>query len=379
MKLILTEEQQFLKDTAQSFARDKTPVTHFREMRDSENAQCWDEKVWKEMVELGWSGILVPEKFGGSEFGMAGISVIMQELGKTLTPSPILSTSVLGVSAINMLGSDEQKENYLPKIVAGELTTALAIDEGNHHDPFAIDATAVLDGDEWVLNGKKVFVVDGASADSILLVARTSGKSGESNGISVFVANKDSAGLDITKISTADSRNYANIEMSDLKLDQNALLGEQDLAGETLEKILDLGRIAISAEMLGNTEEAFEVTVNYLKERKQFGVQIGSFQALQHRAAIMFSEIELCKSIVITGLQALDNGADNLDELASLAKAKLGKTIKLVTNEAMQMHGGIGVTDYVNIGFYFKRARVLQRLFGDYNFHLDRYARYHKY
>jgi alkylation response protein AidB-like acyl-CoA dehydrogenase len=147
------------------------------------------------MVELGWSGILVPEEFGGSEFGMAGISVIMQELGKTLTPSPILSTSVLGVSAINMLGSDEQKENYLPKIVAGEFTTALAIDEANHHDPFAIDATAVLDGDEWVLNGKKVFVVDGASADSILLVARTSGKSGESNGISVFVANKDSIGL----------------------------------------------------------------------------------------------------------------------------------------------------------------------------------------
>ena len=203
MKLILTEEQQFLKDTAQSFARDKTPVTHFRELRDNENSQCWDEAVWKEMVELGWSGILVPEKFGGSEFGMAGISVIMQELGKTLTPSPILSTSVLGVSAINMLGSDEQKENYLPKIVAGELTTALAIDEGNHHDPFAIDATAVLDGNEWVLNGKKVFVVDGASAGSILLVARTSGKTGESNGISVFVTNKDNAGLEITKISTA--------------------------------------------------------------------------------------------------------------------------------------------------------------------------------
>ena len=195
MKLILTEEQQFLKDTAQSFARDKTPVTHFRELRDSDNSQCWDDAVWQEMVELGWSGILVPEKFGGSEFGMAGISVIMQELGKTLTPSPILSTSVLGVSAINMLGSDDQKENYLPKIVAGELTTALAIDEGNHHDPFAIETTAILDGDHWVLNGKKVFVVDGSSADTILIVARTSGKSGESNGISVFAASKESAGL----------------------------------------------------------------------------------------------------------------------------------------------------------------------------------------
>ncbi len=186
---------------------------------------------------------LVPEEevWGGRnaeyvnpEFGMAGISVIMQELGKTLTPSPILSTSVLGVSAINMLGSDEQKESYLPKIVAGELTMALAIDEGNHHDPFAVEATAVLDGDKWVLNGKKVFVVDGASADTILIVARTSGKSGESNGISVFAANNDSAGLDITKIATADSRNYANIEMSDLKLEQNALLGEQDLAGLVL-------------------------------------------------------------------------------------------------------------------------------------------------
>ena len=175
MKLILTEEQQFLKDTAQSFARDKTPVSHFRELRDSENSQCWDDSVWKEMVELGWSGILVPEQFGGSEFGMAGISVIMQELGKTLTPSPLLSTSVLGVSTINMLGSDKQKENYLPQIVAGELTTALAVDEGNHHNPFAVEATATLDGDKWVLNGKKVFVVDGASADSILLVARTSG------------------------------------------------------------------------------------------------------------------------------------------------------------------------------------------------------------
>ena len=211
MKLILSEEQQFLKDTAQSFARDKTPVTHFRKLRDSENIQCWDDEVWKEMVELGWSGILVPEKYGGSDFGMAGISVIMQELGKTLTPSPILSTSVLGVSTINMLGSDEQKENYLPKIVAGELTMALAIDEGNHHNPFAIEATAVLDGDKWVLNGKKVFVVDGASADSILLVARTSGKSGESNGISVFIANKGCDGLDINQISSMERNGRARM------------------------------------------------------------------------------------------------------------------------------------------------------------------------
>ena len=374
MKLILTEEQQFLKDTAQSFARDKTPVTHFRELRDSDNSQCWDDGVWQEMVELGWSGILVPEKFGGSEFGMAGISVIMQELGKTLTPSPILSTSVLGVSAINMLGSDDQKENYLPKIVAGELTTALALDEGNHHDPFAIETTAILDGDHWVLNGKKVFIVDGSSADTILIVARTSGKSGESNGISVFVASKKTAGLDVSKISTADSRNYANLEMSDLKLEQNALLGEKDLAGETIEKILDLGRIAISAEMLGNTEEAFEVTINYLKERKQFGVQIGSFQALQHRAAKMFCEIELTKSAVIAAMHAADENSNELERLSSLAKFQAGETLHLVSNEAIQMHGGIGVTDEYDIGFYLKRARVAEQIFGTSEFHQARYA-----
>ncbi|MDB3950650.1 acyl-CoA dehydrogenase family protein [Gammaproteobacteria bacterium] len=374
MKLILTEEQQFLKNTAQSFARDKTPVTHFRELRDSDNGQCWDDAIWQEMVDLGWSGILVPEKFGGSEFGMAGISVIMQELGKTLTPSPILSTSVLGVSAINMLGSDDQKENYLPKIVAGELTTALAIDEGNHHDPFAIETTAILDGDHWVLNGEKVFVVDGSSADTILIVARTSGKSGESNGISVFAASKESAGLDVSKISTADSRNYANIKISDLKLEQNGLLGEKDIAGETIEKILDLGRIAISAEMLGNTEEAFEVTVNYLKERKQFGVQIGSFQALQHRAAKMFCEIELTKSAVIAAMHAADENSNELERLSSLAKFQAGETLHLVSNEAIQMHGGIGVTDEYDIGFYLKRARVAEQIFGTSDFHQARYA-----
>ena len=374
MKLILSEEQQFLKDTAKNFARDRTPVTHFREMRDSENSQCWDDAIWKEMVELGWSGILVPEKFGGSEFGMAGISVIMQELGKTLTPSPILSTSVLGVSTVDMLGSDEQKSNFLPKIVSGEVTTALAIDEGNHHSSFDIEATANLEGDHWILNGRKVFVVDGASADVILIVARTSGKAGESNGISVFATNKDANGLNISKISTADSRNYANLEISDLELEQSALLGEQDLAGETIEKILDLGRIAISAEMLGNTEEAFEVTLNYLKERKQFGVQIGSFQALQHRAAKMFCEIELTKSAVIAAMHAADEDSNELERLSSLAKFQAGETLHLVSNEAIQMHGGIGVTDEYDIGFYLKRARVAEQIFGTSEYHQARYA-----
>jgi acyl-CoA dehydrogenase len=374
MKLILSEEQQFLKDTAKSFARDKTPTTHFRKLRDDENPKCWDEAIWQEMVELGWSGILVPEEFGGSDFGIAGISVIMQELGKTLTPSPILATSVLGVSTINLLGSKEQKEKYLPKIVSGDVTTALAIDEGNHHSPLDVEATAILKGDKWSLNGQKVFIIDGASADYILIVARTSGKKGDSNGLSVFVSEKNSEGLEISKISTADCRNYSNLKMNNLVLEGNALLGEVDTAGEIIEKVLDLGRIAMASEMLGNTEEAFEITVNYLKERKQFGVLIGSFQALQHRAAKMFCEIELTKSAVLAAMHAADESSNELERLASLAKFQAGETLHLVSNEAIQMHGGIGVTDEYDIGFYLKRARVAEQIFGTSEYHQARYA-----
>ena len=374
MKLILTEEQQFLKDTAKSFSRDKTPTNHFRKLRDDNSSKCWDDSIWQEMVQLGWSGILVPEDFGGSDFGVAGISVIMQELGKTLTPSPLLATAVLGVSTIKLLGSGEQKNMYLPKIVSGEITAALAIDEGSHHSPFNIEASATLEGDNWVLNGQKVFVIDGASADIILIVARTSGKAGESNGLSVFVADKNSAGLEISRIATADCRNYANITMNNLSLNQNTLLGEIDVAGEIVEKVLDLGRIAIASEMLGNTEEAFEITVSYLKERKQFGVAIGSFQALQHRAAKMFCEIELTKSAVMAAMHAADENSNELERLSSLAKFQAGETLHLVSNEAIQMHGGIGVTDEYDIGFYLKRARVAEQIFGTSEYHQARYA-----
>jgi len=374
MKLILSEEQQFLKDTALSFARDRTPVTHFRSLRDSNNVNCWDSGIWQEMVELGWSGILVPEEFGGSDFGVGGISVIMQELGKTLTPSPLLATAVLGVSVIKMLGSEDHKKIYLPKIVSGEITTAFAIDEGHHHNPFQIETSATLSDEHWVLNGQKVFVLDGASANTILIVARTSGKPGESNGLSVFVANKDSAGLEISQISTADCRNYANISMNNLKLSQEACLGAADMAGEIVEKVLDLARIAMAAEMLGNMEEAFEVTVNYLKERKQFGVAIGSFQALQHRAAKMFCEIELTKSAVMAAMHAADESSNDLERLSSLAKFQAGKTLHLVSNESIQMHGGIGVTDEYDIGFYLKRARVAEQIFGTSEYHQARYA-----
>jgi acyl-CoA dehydrogenase len=374
MKLILNEEQQFLKDTAKNFAEERTPVNHFRSLRDDNDSKLWDMDIWQEMVKLGWSGILIPEEFGGSNFGVAGISVILQECGKTLTPSPLFATGVLGAHAITHFGTEEQKNNYLPKIVSGEITTAIAIDETSHHDPLKTNMSAVLKDDAYILNGKKVFVVDGASADIFIVLARTSGNSGDNTGLTLFIVENNQPNIEVTKLSMADSRNYANISFSDVVIQKEDILGDVEAGGEAIENILDIGRIAISAEMLGNAEAAFESTINYLKERKQFGVLIGTFQALQHRAAEMFCELELTKSSVMAAMQGADDNSNELQRLASLAKTIAGETLHLVSNEAIQMHGGIGVTDEYDLGFYLKRARVVEQIFGSSKFHTERYA-----
>jgi acyl-CoA dehydrogenase len=374
MKLVLNEEQQMLSDSAKDFAANRTPVNHFRSLRDNNDPLNWDKDVWKEMVDLGWSGILIPQEFGGSDFGLAGISVIMQEVGKTLTPSPLFATAVMGASAINTFGTQEQKAEYLPKIAAGNITTAIAIDEESHHAPFNSMAQAELVGDEWVLNGKKKFVVDGASADILIILARTSGIKGDKAGLTLFIVDANHTGVEIIKTDMADCRNYANIVLDNVTISKDALLGDQESGGEAIDKILDEGRIALSAEMLGNSEAAFEMTLNYLKERKQFGVLIGTFQALQHRAAEMFCEIELTKSAVMAAMQGADENNNDLQRMASLAKSIAGETLYLVSNESVQMHGGIGVTDEYDIGFYMKRARVAEVIFGGANFHQERYA-----
>ena len=374
MKLVLNEEQQMLSDSAKDFAANRTPVNHFRSLRDNNDPLNWDKDVWKEMVDLGWAGILIPQEFGGSDFGLAGISVIMQEVGKTLTPSPLFATAVMGASAINTFGTQEQKAEYLPKIAAGNITTAIAIDEESHHAPFNSMAQAELVGDEWVLNGKKKFVVDGASADILIILARTSGIKGDKAGLTLFIVDASHNGVEIIKTDMADCRNYANIVLDNVTISKDALLGDQESGGEAIDKILDEGRIALSAEMLGNSEAAFEMTLNYLKERKQFGVLIGTFQALQHRAAEMFCEIELTKSAVMAAMQGADENNNDLQRMASLAKSIAGETLYLVSNESVQMHGGIGVTDEYDIGFYMKRARVAEVIFGGANFHQERYA-----
>ena len=374
MALILNEEQQSLKDIASEFLQSNAPVTHFREIRDTQNELGYDESLWMEMVNLGWSGILIPEEYGGFDFGMVGMGSILEEAGKTLTPSPLFSTGVLGASLLTLGGNDSQKQTYLPQIVDGTLTTALALEESNRHAPYSIDTQAKKNGDQFIISGCKNFVIDGHSSNLLIVAARTEGSVNDESGITLFLVNSDSQGVEITKTSMVDSRNAANIKFSDVTVSSDNILGEENNGASLLEVVLDRAQIAISAEMLGNASQAFNLTIEYLKERKQFGAVIGTFQALQHRAAEMYSELELTKSSVIAACNAVDENSNDLRRMASLAKFKSGETNHLITNEAVQMHGGVGVTDEYDVGLFMKRARVTEQIFGNSEYHIDRYA-----
>ena len=379
MALILNEEQQSLKDIAKEFLQKNAPVTHFREIRDTESELGYDPDLWKQMVDLGWSGILVPEEYGGFDFGMVGMGSILEEMGKMLTPSPLFSTGVLGASLISLGGNDKQKQTYLPQIVDGSITTALALEEGNRHSPLSINTEAKKDGKNYTLTGSKTFVIDGHSSNLLIVAARTSGSENDSSGITLFLVDPSINGAEVNKTSMVDSRNSANITLNEVIVSLDDVLGEENNGAALLEEVLDRAQIAISAEMLGNASQAFDITLEYLKERKQFGAVIGSFQALQHRAAEMYSELELTKSSVIAACVAADEQSNDLTRMASLAKFKAGETNHLVTNEAVQMHGGVGVTDEYDVGLYLKRARVTEQIFGNSEYHLDRYASLSEY
>ena len=374
MALILNEEQQSLKDIAREFLQNNAPVTHFREIRDTQNELGYDESLWKEMVNLGWSGILIPEEYGGFDFGMVGMGSILEEAGKTLTPSPLFSTGVLGASLLTLGGTDQQKQTYLPQIVDGTVTTALALEESNRHAPHSIETVAKKSGDNFIISGTKNFVIDGHSSKLLIVAARTEGEKNDASGITLFLVESDHQDVEITKTSMVDSRNAANIKFNDVSVSSENIIGEENNGASVLEVVLDRAQIAISAEMLGNASQAFDLTLEYLKERKQFGAVIGTFQALQHRAAEMYSELELTKSSVIAACNAVDQNSNDLRRMASLAKFKSGETNYLITNEAIQMHGGVGVTDEYDVGLFMKRARVTEQIFGNSEYHIDRYA-----
>ena len=374
MALVLNEEQQMLKESAQGFLAEFAPVAELRKQRDTGSETGYADNLWGQMVDMGWAAILVPEAYGGLEFGHVGMGQIVEQTGRTLTASPLFATGILGVTAINKAGSEEQKAELLGAIAGGEITTALAVDETAHHAPAQISMAATKQGSGYSLNGSKRFVADGGTADKLIVAARSSGEAGDMKGISLFIVDRTAAGVEVERTATTDGRNFANINFNNVEVAESALLGEEGKGFRALSATLDAGNIFLAAELLGISQESFDRTLQYLKERKQFGVLIGSFQALQHRAADWWSQIELCKSVVLKALQAMDEGDIRTPAMASIAKAKLSEVAELATNEAIQMHAGIGMTDEYEIGFFIKRARPAQTLFGDNSYHTDRFA-----
>ena len=376
MSLVLNEDQLMLQESARTFCREQAPVAVLRTMRDNKDPLGYPKALWQSMVELGWTGMAIPEEFGGFDFGYSGLGIVLEETGRTLVPTPLVSTVLLSATAINLAGNHEQKSLLLPPVVAGESVVAFALEETSFHDPAKVALSAVKTSDGYLLDGKKKFVLDAAAADQFVVVARSAGKAGEHYGISLFVVDANTPGITVQPLSMVDSRSAGNVNFDNVSVPSDSLLGEEGGSWSTLERTLDIARIGLSAEMLGSIQEVFERIVDYLKQRTQFGVQIGAFQSLQHRAALMYSEIELCKSLVRKALNELDRGreAEDIQALASMCKAKLSEVSALITNEGVQMHGGIGMTDEFDLGFFLKRARVAQQTLGDALFHRDRYA-----
>ncbi len=373
MTLVLNEEQLMLRDAAAGFLGDRATVSHLRALRDSRDETGFDPAVWREMAEMGWAGIAIDEGHGGLGYGYTGLGVVLEQAGRHLSASPLESSVLAGATVIAEVASEAQKTQWLPPIAAGERLVTLALQERRHHAPLQTAMQATRVDDHYLLNGSKCLVLDAHVADAFIVIARLEGQRADRHGLAAFLVETGSQGLQVERRSVVDSRNAGALVLRDVQVPAGHCLGAPGEAWTGLERALDIINIGLAAELLGVATEAFERTVAYLQERRQFGRVIGSFQGLQHRAATLFAELELARSVVLDGLRAIDAGED-LAIRASAAKAKLCQVAELATNEGIQLHGGIGMTDEHEIGFFIKRARVLQHLYGDGHYHLDRFA-----
>ena len=370
MPLYLDDDQTVLQDTIRDFVAEHAPVSHMRALRDADDQTGFSRDLWKQFAEMGFTGILIGEDQGGLGLGHVEAGVVLEEIGRNLSPSPFLSTAVAAVEALKGTG---QAERWFPGIIAGETVAALAIDEGaKHRDTVAMKAER--SGNGFKLTGAKRFVTHGHTADLIIVAARTAGSDDDPDGVTLFAVPKDAAGLTANAERLADSSLAARLEFDGVEVDADAVIGEVDAGRSPLDRLLRAGRTGASAELLGVGGGAMDMTIGYMKERKQFGMLIGSFQALQHRAAHLYSEMEVARAAVLKAQQLLDHGSDRAEEAVSVAKAMTALATTLSVQEGVQMHGGIGMTDEYDIGFYMKRARVLAEMFGDANFHADRLA-----
>ncbi|MFT7390485.1 MAG: alkylation response protein AidB-like acyl-CoA dehydrogenase [Paracoccaceae bacterium] len=373
MSLVLSQEQTMLRDAAAGYLADHAPVAQLRRLRDDDVADGFDRATWAAMAEMGWAGVLIPEDHGGVGLGMLEAGLIAEEMGRTLTASPFLSTAVLGATALVRHGSAAQRAEWLPRIAAGTALTALAVDESRRHVPETVATRARRHGNGFRLNGAKTFVIDAHVADALLVSARTAA------GITLFLVPAGTPGVTVDRTRMVDERNAGRVTLSDVDLTADAVLGDVDGGAAVLRTVLNAGRAALAAEMSGAAQEATARSIAYIKDRTQFGARVGSFQALQHRAAHLYTETELGRSIVMKALMALDADAPDAELLVSAAKAKLGQVAQLAAREAVQFHGGVGMTDAVDIGFFMKRIRAAEAHLGDANFHADRFARLRGY
>jgi alkylation response protein AidB-like acyl-CoA dehydrogenase len=375
MNFSLTDEQQLLRESAAGFVRDNSSLQRIRALRDAKDADGFSRELWRQMAELGWLGIVFPEQQGGLGLGFKELSLVLEELGKGLMPEPWLSTVLLGGSAVLHGGSDAQREALLPQLIAGELLLALAYqEERSRYDVHHVTTRAERAGDGWRLTGEKHMVLDGHVADRFIVSARSAGGERERDGITLFVIDAQAPGVRVARQWTLDSRNAAIVRFAGTPVAPADVLGTAGGGGAILADVIDRATAGLCAEMLGGMEAAFAMTLDYLKTRQQFGAVIGSFQSLKHRAAVMFTELELARSAVLAAAMAIDEANPRSAEFVSVAKARCSDTFMLIGNEGVQMHGGIGMTDEHDIGFFLKRARAAEITFGDAAFHRDRFA-----
>ncbi|MFA7506040.1 MAG: acyl-CoA dehydrogenase family protein [Burkholderiaceae bacterium] len=365
MALILNEQQTMLRDSAHDFISENAPVSHLRELRDTRDETGYSKAFWKRCADMGFCGVMVPEEHGGLELGKTEAGIIMEAIGHTLVPTPMLSSSVLATIALRETGTEAQQAQWLPRIASGEAVVALAVDEASRHRPDQLDTRLRKEGDKLLLDGDKLAVIDGHVADILIVAARN--LDGDP---SLYLVDPKASGVHIERTIMVDAHNAARIRFERVQIDPATLMSGGNGA-RALGCALDAGRAMLAAEMLGIADEVFARTIAYLSERKQFGQLIGEFQALQHRASHLYCEIEFTRAAVAQALAKLDENPAGAAEDVSIAKARAGATASLAVQEAVQMHGGIGMTDELDIGLFMKRARVCQELLGDDNFHID--------
>ncbi|MBW2293720.1 MAG: acyl-CoA/acyl-ACP dehydrogenase [Deltaproteobacteria bacterium] len=369
MDVHLSEEQESLRTAARDFLDSECPIDWVRKQMD--DPKDVGGPLWKKMAELGWLGLTVPEEHGGAELDLLSLAILCQEMGRALLPEPYLSTVAVGTTAILLAGNDDQKRKLLPEIAEGRLKIALAqLEDSLDWGAEGIALTAKFEREMWSVDGTKQFSSDARHADILVVPVRTSG-SGES-GVTLFLIEADAPGIEIDPVSYTDqTRGVCEVRLTDVRVAAEAVLGSVDDGWSLLQRSLDTAKVALCAEMLGGAERVHELSVAYAKQREQFGKPIGSFQAIQHKCANQFIQVEGMRSAVYYAAWAVENDEPDAHLSACLAKSFCGDAYAAVAGEGIQIHGGLGFTWEQDLHLFYKRAKASQLLFGDGRFNRE--------